>query len=211
MSQFFCAYDLETGGLEPDEADLLTGYFAMLDEDFKIVDELALKLKPEGRLPVVEAKAMAVNGINIQKHIEDPETVTYAVGAEKLTAMLRKYLKKNGRYSNLLMMGYNIRGFDNRWLNYHLIDKKALETIVHYKCLDVMDDVDVLKRHGWLPPSTGNLGSMVDFFGLPKLKAHDAKNDIVMTIEVYKKIHELMESKKNGGNTQDVISLLESE
>ena len=207
----YVAYDLETGGLEPEDADLLTGYFAVLNEDFKIIDELALKLKPDGRLPVVEAKAMAVNGIDIQKHIEDPETVTYKVGADKLMAMMKKYLKKNGRYSNLWLMGYNIRGFDNRWLNYHLINKKTLETIVHYKCLDVMDEVDVLKRHGWFPPSCGNLGSMVDFFGIPKTKAHDAKNDILMTVQVFLKVKELMESKKNGGNTQDLISLLEAE
>ncbi len=208
---YYCAYDLETGNLEPDEGDLLTGYFAMLDENFKIVDELSLKLKPEGRLPVAEPGALKVNKIDLKKHVEDPETITYTEGRLKLETMLRKYLKKHGKYSNILLMGYNIRGFDNGWLWHHIIPKKELNKIVHYKYLDVADEIDVLKRHGWLPPSIGTLGSAVEFFGVPKGEAHVAKNDILMTVGVFLKVKELMESKKNGGNNQDLISLLEAE
>ena len=211
MSQIYCAYDLETGDLDPSEGDLLTGFFAILDEDFKIIDELSLKLKPEGRLPIADARALEVNKIDLKKHVEDPETITYAEGKTKLVTLLKKYLKKRGKYSNISLMGYNIKSFDNAWLYHHIINKKELETIVHYKCLDVMDDVDVLKRHGWLSPSAGTLTSMVEFFGIAKNEAHVARNDILMTICVYKQIHELMESKKNSNNRQDIISLLEQD
>lgn len=211
MSQFYVFYDLETGTLSPDEGDLLSGYFAVLNEDYKFLDELSLKLKPEGRLPIADPKALAVNKIDLKKHIEDPETVTYAQGKEKLVTLLKKYLKKNGRYSNLIFGGYNIKSFDNRWLWHHLIDKKSFENLVHYKYLDVMDDIDVLKRHGWLPPTIGTLGSCVEFFGVPKGEAHVAKDDIIMTLGVLKKVKELMDSKKNGGSTQDIIAQLESE
>lgn len=207
----FLAFDLETGGLDPAKTDLLTGYFAMLDEDFKILEELSLHLKPEGRLPVVEAAAMATNGIDIQKHLESPNTITYAEGAKKLVSMIKRHLKKKGRYSNIIPMGYNILTFDIPWAQYHLLDKSTWESMIHYKALDVMQHVDMLKNHGWLPPTVGNLGSMVDFFGVPRGESHVAKDDILMTIQVHAKIRELMDSKKNGGSTADLISLLEQE
>lgn len=207
----YLAFDLETGGLDPNKADLLTGYFAMLDEDFKILEDLSLYLKPEGRLPIVESGAMAKNGIDIQKHLESPNTVTYAEGGKRLTAMVKRHLKKRGKYSNIIPFGYNISDFDIKWAKHYLIDSDTWNSMIHYRCLDVMSEVDVLKRHGWLPPFCGPLSSMVDFFGVPKGEAHVAKDDIIMTIGVFKKFRELMDSKKNGGNTKDLISLLESE
>lgn len=205
------AFDLETGGLDPTKTDLLTGYFAMLDSDFKILEELSLKLKPEGRLPIVEAKAMSTNGIDLEKHLLSPDTVTYAEGGKKLIAMVKRHLKKNGRYSNIIPMGYNIASFDVPWAQHHLVDRATWESMIHYKCLDVSHDVDVLKRHGWLPPFCGTLTSMVEHFGVAKGEAHVARDDILMTIQVFLKLKELMDSKKNGGNTQDLISLLEAE
>jgi oligoribonuclease (3'-5' exoribonuclease) len=211
MSTVYCAYDLETGDLEPEDGDLLTGCFLMLDEDFKILDELNLRLKPDGRLPVANSRALEVNKIDLNKHVMDPNTITYAEGKDKLVSMLKKYLKKRGKYSNLILMGYNIRGFDNRWLQHHLVDKTTLNSLVHYKYLDVADEIDVLKRHGWLPPTLGTLGSAVEFFGIPKGEAHVAKDDILMTVGVFRKVKELLESKKNGGSSSDLISLLEAE
>ena len=211
MSTVYMAFDLETGGLDWTKTDLLTGYFAMMDENFKIMEDLSLHLKPEGRLPIVEAKAMSTNGIDLEQHLLSPNTITYAEGGKKLASLIKKYLKKNGKYSNIIPLGYNIASFDIPWAQHHLLDKTTWESMIHYKSLDVMHDVDVLKRHGWLPPRAGSLESVVEFFGVPKGEVHVAKDDILMTIGVYNKIRELMESKKNGGNTQDLISLLESE
>src|SRR5271163_4437312 len=104
---FFCM-DSETGGLDPKKTDVLTIYIAVTDEDLKIIDGLDLKLKPNDRLPVVESQAMAVNGIDIQKHLENPETITYAQAKEKITELARKYLKKRGKFSNLIVLGQNV-------------------------------------------------------------------------------------------------------
>jgi DNA polymerase III epsilon subunit-like protein len=207
----FLAFDVESGGLKPSKADLLTAYFAILDEDFKILEELSLQLKPnDGGIPIVEAGAMAVNGIDLEKHLLDPNTVTYLEGSKQLVSLIKRHLKKRGRYSNIIATGYNVN-FDIKWAQHYLIDEDTWDSMVHYKYLDVMQHVDMLKYHGWLPPTVGKLSSVVEFFGVPLGTAHQAKDDILMTIGVLKKIHDFMESKKNGGNTSDLISLLETE
>ena len=206
-------FDSETGGLDENSADLLTAYFAIMDEDYKILDELDLKLKPDDRLPIAEAGALKVNGIDIQKHIADPATVTYSEGKKLLTAMIKKYLKKRGRFSNIMPFGYNVP-FDERWCKKHLLPPSEWESMIHYKSVDVMKTVDDLKRFGWFPKELGSLGTVVDYLGIPKRAAHNAKEDTLMTIDVDKKIVEIMKAKKNGGGVteqQDLIALLESE
>lgn len=213
MSQLYMPFDSETGGLDENKADLLTWYGAIMNEDYQILDEIYLKLKPEGRLPIAEAQALKVNGIDIQQHLADPETVTYAVGRERVMSMIKKHLKKNGRFSNIMPMGYNVP-FDVRWTQKHLIPQELWLANLHYKINDVMQNVDFLKKAGWFPKDLGSLGTVVAFLGIPKRNAHNAKEDTLMTIDVDKKIMEIMKNKKEGGGAtaqQDLISLLESE
>jgi DNA polymerase III epsilon subunit-like protein len=211
MSQFYLAFDSETGGLNPATADILTWYGAILDEELKIVEDLYLKLKPDGgRLPIAEAGALKVNGINIQEHLADPETVTYSEGKARIVAMIKRHLKKNGRYSNIRPLGQNVQ-FDIDWTNHHLIPKDEWDSMIHYAKVCTKVCTDFLKDCGWWPKDLGSLGSVVDFLGIPRRSAHNAKEDTLMTIDVYKKMLEIMASKKNNGATQDLISLLEAE
>lgn len=210
-NKFLMAFDTETGGLIPGDADLLTFYAGIFDEELKLVDELYLKLRPnDGRLPITEAQALKVNGINIVAHLEDPETITYAEATVKIKDMLNKYLQKTGRFSNIRPLGYNVP-FDIKWTQHFLLPMKEWESILHYKHVDVMQNVDFLKDSGWFPQDLGSLGTVVDFLQLPKRNAHNAKEDTLMTIDVYKKLLEIMRSKKEGGQAQDLISLLEAE
>lgn len=214
MSQLFLPFDTETGGFNEKKADLLTFYMAVMDESFTILDEVYLLLKPDGdRFPIAEAGALAVNKINIQEHLANPLTVTYSEGKKRLVEMLKKHLKKNGRYSNLKPMGYNIP-FDERWSQEYLLPKEEWLALIHYKSIDVMANMDFLKDVGWFPKELGNLESVVDYLGLPKRPAHNAKEDTLMCVDVHKKILDIMRSKKDGGgggNTQDLIALLEAE
>jgi hypothetical protein len=188
MSQYFMAFDAETGGLDPNKADLLTVYFCIMDEEFKMQDELYLKLKPDnGRLPIAESQALKVNGIDIKKHLEDPETITYSDAKVKVIVLLKKYLKKHGKYSNIVPLGFNVL-FDVKWCQEHLIPKNEWESMIHYQEIDVMKDVGFLKRAKWFPQDIGNLGSVVDFLQVPKRGVHNAREDTLMTIDVYKRV-----------------------
>ena len=210
----YLVFDTETGGLNENKADLLTAYFCVMTEDFQILEELYLKLKPDnGRYPIAEDGALKVNGINLQAHLADPETVTYSEGRLKLIAMIKRHLKKNGRFSNITPMGYNCP-FDVRWTQKHLLPQEDWESLLHYKNADVMAAVDFLKEVGWFPKTLGSLATVVEYLGVPTRGAHNAKEDTLMTIDVKKKILEIMKSKKDGGGagaSQDLISLLESE
>jgi oligoribonuclease (3'-5' exoribonuclease) len=213
MSKLYVALDTETGGLDPKTSDVLTIYVAIADESFKILDELDLKLKPDdGRLPITEAGAMKVNGIDLQKHLEDPATIVYSEAKKQISAMLKKHLKKNGRYSNLIPMGHNIP-FDLNMIHHHIMNKESWEEFCHYRNVDTNPIVWLMKDCGWWPSDLGNLGSVVEFLSLPKRNAHTAKDDTLMMIDVYKKMIDIMKSKKEsgGGASQDLISLLEAE
>jgi DNA polymerase III epsilon subunit-like protein len=208
--KFLMVFDTETGGLNPGDADLLTGYFGIVDESYQVVEELYLKLKPSDRLPIAEAGALKVNGIDIKAHLDDPETITYEAGHDKLVAMLKKYSKKTGRSINIRPMGYNVP-FDIKWVQHHLLFAPEWENLLHYKHVDVMQNVDFLKDCGWFPQDLGSLGTVVDYLQLPKRSAHNAKEDSLMTLDLHKKLLEIMDSKKEGGQAQDLISLLEAE
>jgi len=211
MAQFYLAFDSETGGLNPATADLLTWYGAILDEEFKLIEELYLKLKPDGdRMPIAEAGALRVNGINIAAHLADPETIPYSAGREKIIGMVRRYLKKNGRYSNIRPLGQNVQ-FDIDWTHQHLIPRDQWDSMIHYGKIDTKTICDFFKDAGWFPKELGTLGSIVEYLQLPKRAAHNAKEDTLMTVDVYKKYLEIMKSKKDGGQSQDLISLLEAE
>lgn len=209
---YYLAFDCETGGLNPANADLLTIYLAIVDEDFKIKEELDLKVKPDnGRLPIAEAGALKVNGINIHKHLADSETITYSMAKEKIVEMIKKYLKKHGKYSNITPLGQNVQ-FDIDWLQYHILPKDEYGKMIHYGKVDTKMCVDFLKNSGWFPKDIGNLGSIAKHLNVPLSNAHNAKSDTLATIEIYKKLLELMASKKDGGGqSMDLISLLEAE
>jgi DNA polymerase III epsilon subunit-like protein len=211
-NQVYLAFDTETGGLNPKSADLLTFYGAILDENFKILEELDLKLKPnDGRLPIAEAAALNKNGINIQNHLADPSTITYREAAAQILAMLRRHLQKKGRYSNIRPLGQNVQ-FDIDWVQEHLVSKDEWNSIVHYAKIDTKLCVDFLKDSNWFPSDLSGLGTVVEYLQLSKRNAHNAKEDTLMCVDVYKKLLELMRSKKDGGgSTQDLISLLEAE
>jgi DNA polymerase III epsilon subunit-like protein len=107
-------------------------------------------------------------------------------------------------------LGYNVP-FDVKWVQQYLLEASEWESILHYKDVDVMRPVDFLKDAGWFPPELGSLGTVVEYLQLPKRDAHNAREDTLMTVDVYKRLLEMMKAKKEGGQAQDLISILEAE
>jgi DNA polymerase III epsilon subunit-like protein len=201
----YIAYDTETGGTDPSRCPILTGYFVVLSEDLVKLDELNLKIKPEAPFDLIENDALKITGIDIAKHLEDSDTISRQEAGEKLRNFVLKY-KPKGR-SKLIRMGYNI-GFDDKMIISQLVSD--WEKILHYRTNDIFNIVNFLKDVQWLPSDLGSLTSVVNYFNISLKTAHDAKNDVWMSIAVYDKLKDLMEkSKQNDKLSLDVLEIIE--
>lgn len=176
--------DCETGGLDPKKVSLLTMYIAVLDDNFNVVDELDLKLKPNDGKYLVEQQAMDVNKINLEEH--DKVAVTYDDGAVMLQTFLNKH-HKGGRYASLRPAGHNIP-FDLGFIHEHLIPQDKWQKTCHYRILDTTPLCTFFQEIGKWPEKLGRLTDIAAFLGVKMRPAHDAKNDTLMWIDVWKTI-----------------------
>ncbi|HLD91635.1 MAG TPA: 3'-5' exonuclease [Patescibacteria group bacterium] len=201
-------FDCETGGLDPTIHSLLTAYFGVYNDDLELIDELYLQLKPEDVSTIcVTPEAMQVTGINLEDHLNDPQTITYKEGAVKLVALLEKHKipKKRRHYRPC---GQNI-DFDIPFVKNQLLDGEIWSKYVHHNSLDTLRILTFFQEAGILPKELGKLESMVEYFNIPMGQAHNAKEDIRMTVDVYKAFLALMKSKKHEMGITSGSSLLE--
>lgn len=202
--------DCETGGTDPNLHSLLTGYWAIYNENWEKLDEIELYLKPdEGEIVAVQ-EALDVTGIDLKTHLEDPRTVTYSEGKVLLMAMLEKH-KIKGKRNHFRPCGQNV-GFDENFIMAQLVPPEEWRKLVHYRAIDTLMILTFLQDVGFLPKELGNLGSQVEYFGIPVGKAHDAKEDIRMTVDVYRAYCKLMMTSKDnisGVSTNSLLSIVE--
>jgi oligoribonuclease (3'-5' exoribonuclease) len=203
----YIAFDTETAGLDANKNPVLTAYFAALDENLKVMGELDIKILPEAPYDAIEPEAMEVNKIDLEKH--NQVAMSRAEAKDKIVEFIKKY-GSTARGSRPKMLGQNI-GFDKEMINTQLVDRKTWETYVHYHSADTVPISLFLKECGWLPPEVGSLESMVKYLGITKLSHHEARSDVLMTIEVYKKLKGIVAAAKNntGQDHSDLLALLE--
>lgn len=190
-------YDYETTGTDPLIHGIMTAYFIIYDENDQKLDELELFLKPDSGEFVVEPEALKITGINLEEHLADPRTVTYSVGAKRLMDMLTEH-KIKGKRTHYRPCGQNI-AFDERFTVSRLVPIDEWRKLVHYRPLDTLQIVTFLQDIEMVPKDLGNLTSLVEYFGIPMGSAHDAKEDVRMTIDVYKELSKLILSLKANG------------
>jgi DNA polymerase III epsilon subunit-like protein len=199
-------FDIESGGLEL-EHSLLTFYMCVLDDNGTIIDELDMKLKPDDGKYNLTAEAMKVNGININEHDADPETVTYSEGKK----LLLEFTAKNSVGKRTLRpAGHNIGDFDIPMTRHHLgISKEEWNNIFHYRLLDTSPVLTIMQDAGWLPEELGSQDSLVAYYGVTKRKSHVAKNDTLMWVDVYLAMLKSLSDRKNGSSSSDELLMLE--
>lgn len=203
-------FDTETGGTNPKLHSLLTAYFAVCDKDLNIIDELELQLKPSDASQLnLTQEAMEVNKINISEHLKDPNTVTYAEGRVKLKQLLLRN-KIKGKRKSYMPSGHNV-AFDKEMIWEQLMPKDEFEEEVHYRTVDTSSICTFLKDVEILPEEVGNLMSLVEHFGVPKQDAHNAKRDVRMNIEVYRRMKSMMKTRKREmiGNANSLLEIVE--
>lgn len=203
----FVAMDTETGGLDPKVNPILTIYMVSLDKDLNFIEEIDLKIRPSEPYSQVDAGALAVNKIDIEAHSASAETLDRDQAAVKVKEFLSRQ-KSPGKYGKPNILGHNV-DFDVRMILEQLMSNSEWESLVGYATRDTKKVSDFLKDFNLLPPEIGNLGSLIKHFQIPYVGAHTAKGDVIMTIEAYKRLGQMVSSSGGKGLSLDVLDILE--
>ena len=185
----FVALDIETGGIGLDKS-LLTAYFSILDENFNETDNLYLRVKPDDGVYAVNAEALDINKIDLVKH--DAVAITY----REAKTVLYSFLERNnpGGAVKLIPIGHGI-SFDIAFLCDKLISKPTWDHFVSYRSLDTSIIAQFLICCGQMPDSAAALSKIAAYFGIPVEQAHTANGDVNMSIEVLKKMINLIKQE----------------
>lgn len=193
MKPTYIALDTETGGIGP-EVSLLTAYFAVLDENMNIMDELDLAIKPDDNVYHVTAEALNINKINLVEH------QAKAITRGKAGELFREFLIKNAPVSTsqdnrLIPLGHNV-AFDLEKVYQNILNKSEAQKFISYRTLDTGSTGRFLITAGLIPATvSGSLGSYVKHFGVPQREAHTARGDVEMTVDLMKAMIALVERR----------------
>jgi DNA polymerase III alpha subunit (gram-positive type) len=181
----YIAFDAETGGLLAKDHSLLTLYLAVTDENFNIVDDLDLKIRPEGDgYYCLTSGAMSVNKIDIVQH--DKEAIPVSEATKKLYMFLKRH-SDDGK-SKLSPIGHNVP-FDEEFITNHLLKRSVWNTFVGYHKLDTATIAQFLKLKGKLDRRASiRLGELAKALkiNVKESNLHGAKYDTMLCIEILK-------------------------
>jgi DNA polymerase III alpha subunit (gram-positive type) len=182
----YLVFDVETTGLG-EEADLLTVWFGVFNKNFEQLDTLYLPVKPDSGIYRVQVQGMEVNKINLIEH--DKVALPY----KEAKTVLYNFLQKNAIGDELIPLGQNVI-FDIEFLCRTIISSGSWESLVSRRVLDTMHIARFLQLNGKLP-NCDNVGLkyLTEYFGIyVKGNPHEAKYDALCTLEIYKKLVEII-------------------
>jgi DNA polymerase-3 subunit alpha len=187
LPKYLCT-DAETGGTATKNS-LLTAYFAVMDENKGVIDELQFKLKPKvGTTYNCNPEALRHNGINLQEHDAN------AIPMEEGTALLIDFLARHSGAFKLIPLGQNV-SFDFRFYYEHLLPKAEF---LKYCTEDVEDTLKIaqdLRKSGRLALPSLKLGVMCEHFDIQLANAHSEKDDAIATAMLHTRLVALRDGK----------------
>lgn len=170
---------------------LLTAYFMVTDENFKILGDLDLKIKPDDGVYVVSGQGMSVNKINLQEH--DKVAMPY----KQAKPLLYNFLKKYGEKSRLTPVGHGVKGDIAHILN-TIASEGSWEQFCTYHYIDTSVVLQFLRACGKMPMdcdgSVEALGKYFDVSGETP-NYHEASFDTNQTALVFQKMIALVTGK----------------
>jgi hypothetical protein len=211
----YLGFDLETGGFDKYNHTITEAYFAIWDKKWNLLDELHLYLKNDNGKIHGEEQAFRVTGIDPESQLLDPNTLTYTEGRAKLLEMLAKH-KIPKKRTHFRYLGQNITYFDIPFMEAQgfLTEDQAKKAGINHNPLDTTNIVTWLKDMEMLPSNVGSISSLIEYFELPKGKAHQARDDVHMQKEIYIRLCNLIKdaSKANllsQGQDNDLLKIVE--
>ena len=176
--------DCEMGGREL-RYSLLTAYFMVTDDKFKVLGDLYLEVKPDDGDYIVSGQGMGVNKINLQEH--DKVAVPYKEAKPLLYNFLKKH-SANGVSTRLTPVGHGVKGDINHVI-LRLISEGSWEQFCTYHYIDTSVVLQYLRAIGIMPADCdGSVTALADYFGI-KIEGddHDCRVDTKKTLGVFQK------------------------
>jgi len=180
--------DCEMGGREL-KYSLLTAYFMVTDDKFKVLGDLYLAVKPDNNDYVVSGQGMGINKINLQEH--DKIAIPYKDAKQLLYNFLRKhsYPPILGPIHRLTPVGHGVKG-DISHVLANLISEGSWEQFCTYHYIDTSVFLQILRAQGKMPMDCdGSVTVLADYFGI-KIEGddHDCRVDTKKTMAVFQKM-----------------------
>lgn len=185
--------DCEMGGREL-KYSLLTAAFIVTDEQFNILGQLDMKIKPDDGNYIVSGQGMGVNHIDLVSH--DKIALPYKMAKPALFDFLKR-MSDNGKVK-LTPVGHGTKG-DIVHIIQCLISEGSWEQFCTYHYIDTSVVLQFLRACGKMPMDIdGSVGALAKYFfpnqSLNELVPgllHEALVDAQFTALVYQKMVEL--------------------
>jgi DNA polymerase III epsilon subunit-like protein len=190
MVQYIC-FDTETSGLDPNNCNLLTAHFIILNNDLERIDSLDLQIKHIQYN--IHPKALEINKIDIVVHDKDNKSVFINDANKMLISFLQRY-KNNTKY---IPIGHNVN-FDIQFIKCSgLLSESDYFHYISNIPLDTLHIASFLKLSGHIPPTQLlNLVSLCKYLHITypnngsllykNINPHNAEYDATMTVELLK-------------------------
>lgn len=194
MTAKYIVFDTETSGLRPENANLLSVHFCVLDDKLNNIDELNLNIKYP--FYTIYTKALSVNKISLEEHEKTALFMNYA------RIKLKNFLYSVAK-TKLIPIGHNIQ-FDINFIKQSgLLSEIEYNKFMHVNYLDTIVIAQFLKSCNIIPSQTSmKLSILCDHFGINTTgNLHTAEYDVKLTIELFKKMQ-----NKTASSNHDLIS-----
>ena len=176
----YCVIDAEMGGRDL-KYSLLTAYFMVTDENFNVLGELDLKVKPDSSDYFLSAQGMEVNQIDLQAH--DKLALPYKDAKPRLY----NFLKQHSVGQHLVPVGHAVKG-DIAHVTQSLISEGSWHQFCTYHYIDTSVVLQFLRACGKMPLDTdGSVSALAKYFNIEidEEYLHTCKYDAMLTAKVF--------------------------
>lgn len=189
----YLVLDTESGSRHS-TSTLLTAYFMVTDENFNILDELYLTLKPDNdEHYIVDAQGLGVNKIDLVQH--DKIALPY----KQVKPTLYQFLMKNAGGNKLVPVGHAVKGDIKRIVD-NLLSEGSWENFCSYHYIDTSVVLQFLRACGKMPlDCDGSVEALATYFNINQKAGddanyHNAKFDTIITSKILQKFIKLGKS-----------------
>lgn len=206
-SRNICVFDFETTGLNPQVNEICQIGAVMIERNqLKVIDRFESLVQPTD-WENVEEEALKVNGLTKEQLLEAPET---PIVWQNFASWIAQYRIDNKAFFAPIPAGYNINGFDLKFVNSYCMKYGPYDE--KYKRQALFSDFmryDVMDLMAFFTESNRDIGNMrlttvLEYMGVPKTElnaAHNAVWDAEQTARILIKLLKL--SRYLGGRNSE--------